>query len=67
MARLVDGKTSEEVRQYLRNISFPARKDQVVHAARQSGAPDDIVYAFQNLSKNDFASADELIEVYGTM
>src|SRR5947199_97114 len=45
MSRLANGKAPENVLEYLKGVRFPARKDQIVHAARQQGAPNDIVGA----------------------
>ncbi len=67
MERLANAKTSSTVLGYLQGIQFPAKKDDIVHAARESGAPNDIVDVLSGLPRNEFGSADELIELYPHM
>jgi hypothetical protein len=67
MARLIDGKTSEEVRAYLRGITFPVLKHDVVHVARQNGAPNDLVASLERIPVTEFRTEDELFAAYGTM
>ena len=62
MVRLANGKTSEDVLRYLDGVQFPAKKDDLVHAARKNKAPNDIVGALGQLPANEFASPDELID-----
>lgn len=64
MERLADGRPSQDLAQYLQRLKFPARKDQVVHAARQGGAPADMVDILQELPRNEFASFQELLDLY---
>jgi len=67
MRHLVDGKPETELRRYLEHVRFPARKDQVVHAARQGGAPNELIQNLERVTVNEFGNADEVIEAYGTM
>jgi hypothetical protein len=55
------------VLRYLEGLTYPVRKDVLVHAARQKGAPNDVVGALQQLPKNDFASPQEVIDAYPTL
>jgi hypothetical protein len=64
MSRLAGGKTPESVLQYLRDVHYPARKDQIVHAARTKGAPNDIVGALGQLPANEFDSPEKVLEAY---
>jgi hypothetical protein len=67
MERLASGTSSDEVLRYLRGVEFPTKKDRLVHAARQNGAPNDVVAALSALPATDFASAQEVIEAYPHM
>ena len=67
MPPLVDGKPVIELQRWLSAIRFPARKDEIIHAARQKGAPNDIIENLQRMTVNDFQSAEEVIDAYGTM
>jgi hypothetical protein len=64
MERLAGGTTSDNVLGYLRGVRFPAKKDDIVHAARQNGAPTDIIGALGRLPATEFASTQEVIDAY---
>lgn len=64
MERLAGGKTEESILRFLEGLSFPAHKDDVVHAARKNGAPNDIISSLEQLPANEFADEQELIAVY---
>ena len=64
MARLAGGKSDTDIAQYLENVQFPAKKDDIVHAARQSGAPNDVIACLSELPGSDYADAQEVIEAY---
>jgi len=63
--RLAGGKTPEQIRGYLEGISFPAKKDDIVRAARRNGAPEEVIGAMnQMLSHTAYASFEELLGDY---
>ena len=64
MKQLAGGKTAADIQRYVEGISFPAHKDDVVHAARKNGAPNDIVGTLERLPANEFASVQQLIDTY---
>ena len=64
MERLFDGKTAEDVLRFLDGITFPAKKDDIVHAARKNKAPNDIVATLERLPANEFNSPEHLIDAY---
>jgi hypothetical protein len=64
MERLAGGKSDVNVMHYLQGIQFPAKKDDIVHAARKSGAPTDVIGALGQLPANEFANERELIDAY---
>ncbi len=59
-ARLMGGKTAQDVLGYVAGVSFPAKKDALVRAARRNGAPDDVLGAMNMLSHTEYESADAL-------
>jgi len=59
-------KTATEVRGYLEGLRFPALKHDVVHAARQQGAPNDVVAVLQQIPITEFKTMEEVLEAYGT-
>jgi len=67
MARLVDGKTTEEVHTYLRGLNFPVLKQDVVLTARRNGAPSDLVASLERIPVTEFRSEEELFAAYGVM
>ncbi len=64
MERLAGGKTRENILRFFSGISFPAHKDDLVHAARKNGAPNDIIDALQKLPANELADEQQLMDVY---
>ena len=67
MVRLADGTPSERLMTYLHGLQFPAKKDDIVHAARKNGAPNEVIAVLSELTRNEFGSAAELIEAYPPM
>ena len=62
MARLVGGLTTEDVRRYVADLQDPVFKNDVVHAARQKGAPNDVVAMLENVPVTEFRSLDHLLQ-----
>jgi hypothetical protein len=58
MERLAGGKTEATILRFTQGITFPAHKDDLVHAARKNGA------ALQRLPANELADERELLAVY---
>ena len=64
MERLAGGKTREDILRFFNGVSFPAHKDDLVHAARKNGAPNDIIDALQKMPANELADEQQLLDVY---
>ena len=64
MERLAGGKTESTILRFVEGVSFPAHKDDLVHAARKNGAPNDIVSALEQMPANELADEKELIAIY---
>jgi len=62
--RLFDAKTAEDVMRFLGGISFPAKNDDLVHAARRNGAPNDIVASLERLPTHELKSEGHLLDAY---
>jgi hypothetical protein len=58
--RLAEGKSPEELRAYLGDLSFPAKKDALVHAVRRNGAPEDVLGAMSLLPATEYHSFEGL-------
>ena len=43
-----------ELQKYLKGVDYPADRDQLVQTAESNGAPDEIVDALRNASKDSF-------------
>lgn len=43
-----------ELQKYLGGVDYPASRDDLVKAARDNGAPDDLVAALENSGKDSF-------------
>ena len=57
------GASSEEIRQYVEEADYPARAQDLLAAARNSDAPEEIVERLGELPTNDqFSNTDEVIE-----
>jgi hypothetical protein len=67
MQRLIDGQAAVNVLGFISTIPYPARKDQVVHAARRNGAPNEIVEELQRIPQTDFQTAQDVLEAYGKL
>jgi len=65
MARLVDGHNVQELEQALRGLEFLALKHDVIHAARQNGAPNAVIAMLERVPKTEFSSREDVIQSYG--
>jgi len=43
-----------ELQKYLKGVDYPADRDELVRTAESNGAPDEIVDALRNASKDSF-------------
>lgn len=62
MTRLAGGQDFANLMTFLRGVRFPAKKDDLVHAARSNGAPNDVVAALEGLPATDFAGQQALAD-----
>lgn len=52
--------TAQDVIEYLTEVDWPASKDQLVEAAQQAGAPEDVVKALRGMPPVDYADKGEV-------
>ena len=53
--------SQQDVQQYLENIGFPADKDQIVSAAQNAGAPEQVISQLQdNLPSGEYSDAQQV-------
>jgi hypothetical protein len=65
--RLIGGQPVQDLMGFIQDIRYPARKDEVIHAARRNGAPDEVVAELERLPVRDFQNSQEVLDVYGTL
>lgn len=51
-----------QLQQQLPNVNFPASKDEVLSDLQSNNAPQEVVDQVRNSSKDDFNSADEVLQ-----
>jgi len=62
--RLAGGKTPDDIRAYLADLDFPAKKDSIVRAVRRNGAPEDVIGAVNLLNATEYGSFEQLMRDY---
>ncbi|MBY0522062.1 MAG: DUF2795 domain-containing protein [Gemmataceae bacterium] len=67
MARLIDGRSPENVARFIDGLHYPALKNDVIHAARHNGAPAEMVERLQEVPITEFPSVDAVLAAYGEM
>jgi hypothetical protein len=64
MQRIAEGPLSADLTRYLKGITFPSLKHDVIHAFRQNQAPDEVVTRLQTLPVTEFVSEEHLTREY---
>ena len=54
-----------DVQKNLKGVSYPASRDDLVQAAEENGAGDDLVETLRQLSENSFESPADVMEALG--
>jgi hypothetical protein len=54
-----------EVQKALKGMDYPAGRDEIVSAARDNGAAEEIVDALEGLGRNRFDGPDDVMEALG--
>lgn len=53
--------SAEEVVQYLEDVDFPAHRDDLVRAAEQAGAPEDVIKALRAMPPEEYGNKAEVM------
>jgi hypothetical protein len=53
--------SADEVVAYLDDVDFPAHRDDLVRAAEQAGAPQDVIKALRGMPPEDYGSKAEVM------
>ena len=64
---LPTGMTAGRIHEYLRDVSYPATRQDLVDYAREAGAPDDILRTLERLPERRYASPEVVTETIGMM
>ena len=65
MARGVGGQSPSNVQSFLKGVSYPASKDDLLKAAKKNGAPEEIVDILNGLTTDDFGGPQDMMKGYG--
>ncbi len=52
----------DDAQQYLQGVEYPASKEDVVSAAENNGAPDDLMELITGLSRPEFSEEEQVLE-----
>jgi hypothetical protein len=53
--------SAEQVVEYLKNLDFPAHRDELVREAEREGAPEDVIKALRAMPPEEYANKDEVM------
>lgn len=56
---------SGDLQAMLARLSFPANKDSIVDAARDSGVSNEVITALDGIPERDYANADAVLQQLG--
>lgn len=52
--------STDQLRQALRDVDFPAGKDELIRAAQASGAPGEVIRALRAIPPEEYANREEV-------
>ena len=56
-----------QLQKFLKGVDYPAKKEEVVRAARQHGADEKVIATLQSLPMNRFNSPNDISEAMGRL
>ena len=65
MARGVGGQPPSNVQTYLKGVSYPATKEDLVNAAKENGAPKEVLEIVRGFEGEEFGGPQEVMKAYG--
>lgn len=66
MTRGVGGQSPSNVQSYLKGVSYPATKDDLLSAARENGAPREIIDLLEGFDDSEFGGPQDVMKAYGS-
>jgi len=57
--------SAAELEKYLKGVSFPASKDNLIEKARANGAPEEVIDMINDLSEDNFNSPIDVSKAFG--
>ena len=67
MTRGLGGISPANVQNYLANVSYPTTKDELLRAARDNGAPDEIIQTIEQFELEEYGGPQEVMKAYGEL
>lgn len=65
MTRGVGGNSPANVQKYLRDVGYPATKDDLLAQARRNDAPKEIIDTLACIPENEFGGPQDVMKGYG--
>jgi hypothetical protein len=65
MTRGVGGQSPANLQKYLRDVGYPASKDDLLEQARRNEAPKEILETIQRLPEDQFGGPQDVMKGYG--
>lgn len=65
MARGVGGQSPSNVQNFLKGVSYPAKKEDLIRTAKKNGAPSEVMEVIQGLPDNEYGGPQEVMKGYG--
>lgn len=65
MTRGVGGQSPSNVQSYLKGISYPATKDDLLKVAKGNKAPSEILQILRGLGETEYGGPQEVMKAYG--
>jgi len=65
MTRGVGGQSPANVQKFLKGVSYPASKDELLQQARDNDAPDEVLQAIEQFDADEFGGPQDVMKAYG--
>lgn len=67
MTRGVGGHSPANVQKYLKGVDYPASKDDLLLAARNNEAPQEVLDTIEDLPAEEFGGPQDVMKAYGEL
>ncbi|WP_141731669.1 DUF2795 domain-containing protein [Oligoflexus tunisiensis] len=65
MEQMIQGQSTSALARYLEKIQFPAEKKDILSAASQAGAPEDVIRLMELFPDRRYPTLDDLLRAFG--